>query len=302
MSNSPTDRVRGELLREWRVSQRCDVTALASRANLSVAQILQLESGGTTLFYTTAIKENAARKVANLLGGDPSSVIRPMDDTAWVGGPSVMEKLVELSLQRNKAAQAPSFFSRPPRWLLGLLLTMGLLVAGSAWLQHQVSLRSLRSLLQASTSFLAPAPQPETAPVVSAQPSSAAVAAAVALAPPETLAAPAALPSEKTASGAALCQKNQTAAVLTPASPSKAGDMVYLVAQKSGAICVVDGAGRSTVLSLQSSEARSVFGSAPWRVHFEHPEQAQLFFQGVRLRLPDASVTTVALQEGVRSR
>lgn len=301
MSNPSTDRVRGELLREWRVSQQCDVTALASRANLSVAQILQLESGGTTLFYTPAIKENAARKVANLLGGDPSSVIRPMDDTAWAGGPSVMEELVELSLQRAKAAQAPSFFSRPLRWLLGLLLTMALLVVGSAWLQHQVSLGSVRSLWQTSISFLAPAPQPETAPVVSAKPS-AAVAAAVALAAPQTLAAPAALSSEQTASRADLCQKNQTAAVLTPASPSKAGDMVYLVAQKSGAICVVDGAGRSTVLSLQSSEARSVYGSAPWRVHFEHPEQAQLFFQGVRLRLPDASVTTVALQEGVRSR
>lgn len=301
MSNPSTDRVRGELLREWRVSQQCDVIALASRANLSVAQILQLESGGTTLFYTPAIKENAARKVANLLGGDPSSVIRPMDDTAWAGGPSVMEELVELSLQRAKAAQAPSFFSRPLRWLLGLLLTMALLVVGSAWLQHQVSLGSVRSLWQTSISFLAPAPQPETAPVVSAKPSTA-VAAAVALAAPQTLAAPAAFPSEQTASRADLCQKNQTAAVLTPASPSKAGDMVYLVAQKSGAICVVDGAGRSTVLSLQSSEARSVYGSAPWRVHFEHPEQAQLFFQGVRLRLPDASITTVALQEGVRSR
>ena len=90
--------------------------------------------------------------------------------------------------------------------------------------------------------------------------------------------------------------------MLTPASPSKAGDMVYLVAQKPGAICVVDGAGRSTVLALQSNEARSVYGPAPWRVHFEQPEQAQLYFQGVRLRLPDAGITTVALQEGLRSR
>lgn len=78
--------------------------------------------------------------------------------------------------------------------------------------------------------------------------------------------------------------------------------MVYLVAQKSGAICVVDGAGRSTVLSLAANEARSVYGAAPWRVHFEQPEQAQLYFQGVRLRLPDAGVTHVALQEAVRNR
>jgi transcriptional regulator with XRE-family HTH domain len=306
MSTPPTDRVRGELLREWRVSQRCDVTVLASRANLSVAQILQLESGGSSLFYTPAIKENAARKVANLLGGDPTSVIRPMDDVPWVGGPSVVEELVELSRQRAQAAQAPSVFARPPRWLLGSFLTMGLLVVGAAWLQNQVPDGGGIALWQASTSFLAPAPQHETAPVVSPMPLPKPAAAAVAVTLPVSLAGPAEqipFAAEKASSGNDLCQTNQAAAVvLKPASPSKAGDMVYVVAQKSGAICVVDGAGRSTVLSLQLNESRSVYGSAPWRVHFEQPEQAQLYFQGVRLRLPDASVTTVALQEGVRSR
>lgn len=143
MSNFPTDRVRGELLREWRVSQRCDVTALASSANLSVAQILQLESGGNSLFYTPAIKENAARKVANLLGGDPAAVIRPMDDAAVVPGPSVVEELVELSRQRAQATPAPSVFSQPPRWLLGLLLTVGLCVVGLVLLRHPACIEQL---------------------------------------------------------------------------------------------------------------------------------------------------------------
>lgn len=292
MSNLPTDRVRGELLREWRFSQRCDVTALASSANLSVAQILQLESGGTSLFYTPAIKENAARKVANLLGGDPSSVIRPMDDVPGLAGPSVVEELVALSRQRAQAVQAPSFFARPLRWLLGSLMTVGLLVVASAGLHHQVPDGGIRSLWQASASYGVPTNQPETAPTVAARPLPVSLAAA----------APAPLAAEKASSGTQLCQKNQAAAVLTPASPIKAGDMVYVVAQKSGAICVVDGAGRSTVLSLQLNESRSVYGAAPWRVHFEQPEQARLYFQGVHLRLPDASLTTVALHEGVRSR
>jgi len=302
MVKPPSDRVRGELLREWRVSQRCDVTALASRANLSVAQILQLESGGSTLFYSPAIKETAARKVANLLGGDPSSVIRPVDDMPWVDGPSVVEELVELSLKRVKAAQAPSVFSRLSRWVLGSLLTIVLLLVGSALVLHLFSVGGVRSMWQAS-SFLALASSPEIAAPVSALPISEPAGAAVTV--PVTLAAPAEpipLAAEKASSGTDLCEKNQAATVLTPASPSKAGDMVYVVAQKSGVICVVDGAGRSNVLSLKLSESRSVYGSAPWRIHFEQPEQAQLFFQGVRLRLPDASVTTVALQEVVKSR
>jgi hypothetical protein len=99
-----------------------------------------------------------------------------------------------------------------------------------------------------------------------------------------------------------LCQQGQPSAVLTPTRPSKAGDMVYIVPQKLGAICVVDGTGFRTELSLQPNDARSVYGSPPWRVHWEQVGQVQLYFQGVRLRLPDAGVTAVALQEAARAR
>ncbi|WP_416558713.1 hypothetical protein ACHEXL_07490 [Limnohabitans sp. yimb22184] len=298
MSNPSTDRVRGELLREWRVSQQCDVTVLASSANLSVAQIRQLESGGVSLFYTPAIKENAARKVASLLGGDPAAVIHPIDDASVAQGPSVVEALAELSRQRAQAARPASVFSQAPRGLLGVLLTLGSFAAGLALLQHPVSSGGVRSLWHTPTASLAPALQPDTAPAVAvlAEPASASEPSSVS----ESAPSPVAL--DQGATDNSLCQANKAPAVLTPASPSKAGDMVYLVAQKPGAICVVDGAGRSTVLALQSNEARSVYGPAPWRVHFEQPEQAQLYFQGVRLRLPDAGITTVALQEGLRSR
>lgn len=302
MSNPSTDRVRGELLREWRVSQQCDVTVLASSANLSVAQIRQLESGGVSLFYTPAIKENAARKVASLLGGDPAAVIRPIDDASVAQGPSVVEALAELSRQRAQAARPSSVFSQAPRGLLGVLLTLGLFAAGLALLQHPVSSGGVRSLWHTPTASLAQALQPDTAPALAvlAEPASASASASEPSSVSESAPSPVAL--DRGANDNSLCQANKAPAVLTPASPSKAGDMVYLVAQKPGAICVVDGAGRSTVLALQSNEARSVYGPAPWRVHFEQPEQAQLYFQGVRLRLPDAGITTVALQEGLRSR
>jgi hypothetical protein len=99
-----------------------------------------------------------------------------------------------------------------------------------------------------------------------------------------------------------LCRQAEPGAVLVPSRPSKSGDMVYIVAEKDGAVCVVDARGTSTVLALKAHEARSVYGPPPWRVHFEWPQQAQLYFQGVRLRLPQAQVTTLALQENRLSR
>jgi hypothetical protein len=120
-------------------------------------------------------------------------------------------------------------------------------------------------------------------------------------APKNTQAAVATLvaePAQSSPVAAGLCRQTEPGTVLVPNRPSKSGDMVHIVAQKEGAVCVVDATGASTVVTLKVQEARSVYGAPPWRVHFESPEQAQLYFQGVRLHLPPTQVTTLALQEG----
>lgn len=94
------DRVRGELLFEWRTSQQWELWVLAQSANLSVAQIRELESGGSSLFYTPAIKEAAARKVARLLGGDPDAVIAKHSDAPAPVLPSVVDDLVALTSKK----------------------------------------------------------------------------------------------------------------------------------------------------------------------------------------------------------
>jgi transcriptional regulator with XRE-family HTH domain len=93
-----SNRVRGELLREWRLANHLETGVLARKAILSQGQILQLESGETSLFYSQAIQEKAARKVAVLLGGDPDLVIRA-DETSKADDltqPTVVDALIEL--------------------------------------------------------------------------------------------------------------------------------------------------------------------------------------------------------------
>lgn len=102
MSNTSSDRIIGEILREWRVSQNLEPSELANSASLSIAQIQQLESGGISLFYTASIKENAARKVAHILGGNPDSVIRSHDGQFMPEDSSVMDELVDLSREKSE--------------------------------------------------------------------------------------------------------------------------------------------------------------------------------------------------------
>ncbi len=330
MSNPTSNRVRGELLREWRFSQEWDVVDLAKRVNLSIGQIQQLETGGTSLFYSEAIRENAARKVAAMLVADPQVVIR-MDDEAVVTDPElkVVDDLVDLSRQRAKTAPQPAFVVRHASLIFTGLVSLAGLTTAAGWLQQKwqnggaqqfwreaaVTAPALGSALSApatdpaqtatlqmasalsdaaaqkteSASVAATPAVSATAHVAAVSVSSAAVGSSAAVATvPEAV---------DSATKPPLCQQASSGHALTPTRPSKAGDMVHIVAQKGGSVCVVDASGVHTVLSLKPQEARSVYGAAPWRVNFELPEQAQLYFQGERLRVPGASVTTVALRE-----
>lgn len=314
MSNPTSDRVRGELLRQWRFSQKWDVTLLARRVNLSIGQIHQLETGGHSLFYSAAIRENAARKVAAALGADPESVIRPNEagQTDAQRDAKVVDELIELTRKRTKAAKTPPILARHPGLIAMLVLPAVVLIAASGWLQQkwqnggaaqfwrQSALSSSRS-----TQVQAPAhaniPEPVLGAASAASNSGVAIRAVALTSEP---ASSAVLSTDAVAvvNGSHLCQQASAAdTVITPVRPSKPGDMVYIVAHKMGSVCVVDGAGVSTLLSLKVKEARSVYGTAPWRVNFEQPEQAQLYFQGERLRLPDNQATTVALQESPRA-
>lgn len=339
MSYPTSNRVRGELLREWRFSQEWDVVDLARRVNLSIGQIQQLETGGTSLFYSEAIRENAARKVAAMLGADPQMVIR-MDDEAAVTGLElkVVDDLVDLSRQRAKAVQQPPFVVRHASLIFTVLVSLAGLMTAASWLQqkwHSGGAQQFwreaavptpaHALASASSAPVTdPAQMTQTATLQAASALSDAAAqktepssvAATAAATPAAVSAPVVPPvpvnNGAVATSAAvatapaavasankhpLCQQASAGHAITPMRPSKAGDMVYIVAQKVGSVCVVDAAGVHTVLSLKPQEARSVYGAAPWRVNFEQPEQAQLYFQGERLRVPEASVTTVALRE-----
>jgi len=137
MSNTSTDRIIGEILREWRVSQQLEISELANSASLSVAQIQQLESGGVSLFYTASIKENAARKVAHLLGGNPDSVIRSHDGQFIPEDSSVMDELVDLSREKSQSTLTTLLFFRHTFLITILVSALVAAIASFGWVQKK---------------------------------------------------------------------------------------------------------------------------------------------------------------------
>jgi len=265
MSNPYADRVRGELLHEWRVSQQLEVSALASKSNLSVAQIRQLEGGGHSLFYTPAIKESAARKLARLLGGDPAVVVQPLDDFQAQDEPKVIQDLTHLFGQKSVPRKPTSVFYRQPGLIAAPILILMAVVSASGWLQQKWQHGGSQQFWRETPSVFANlAVEPSSAASALATPDLAlpadAPAAPLAQAveadkhvptlSQAAMATQAAEPVQSRHVALGLCGKVEAGTVLVPTRPSKSGNMVYIVAKKDGAVCVVDASGASTVLSL----------------------------------------------------
>ncbi len=74
-ASSPSQDPCGQVLRNMRISQQWDPSALATRACLSLAQLYELETGGDTLFYSPSLRLQAAKKVSLLLGTQWDAIV-----------------------------------------------------------------------------------------------------------------------------------------------------------------------------------------------------------------------------------
>lgn len=103
--------VNGDLLRLSREARGWVLNDMATRACMSVKQIRQLEEGGTSAFYSAAVKATAAKKVAALLGLSVDAVfaqtVKPMLDTSLDGLEVVSAKILGSQVDVNDSEQAP---------------------------------------------------------------------------------------------------------------------------------------------------------------------------------------------------
>jgi len=286
MSSSSKDRVRGSLLREWRFSQKWDATLLAQKVNLSIGQIHQLETGGTSLFYSLAIRENAARKVALALGGDPDAIIDvDSEPDASVERDSDQER-APVQRPRSDTDFFDSLFGwmRSPGRVSLVFLTCLTLFGFSAWVQKSIQ-SDVPTPLWPLEVTQEPLKVAEVREVREVQEN---------FAPPLSLGH-----SVGKSAHDDLCKSpNQHAPAVTPNLPEPSSNMVFIWAKKDGAVCVTDALGTSTSFALKTNEGRRVEGVSPWLIKFQMPQQVELYLQGQRMSGYEPDAVFLALQEG----
>jgi hypothetical protein len=304
-------------LRQLREAAGMDMLVLARTACLSAAQVRQLETEGTdSLFYSDAIKRQAYRRLLMILGAEPPSVELPdaMRDPHQVAEAhlTTLDQIVAMSHQpamnRTTSDVLKSGVSHvmARKQALGALL---LLVASIALFVLNGSLRSSNDdVVVAASSPVFPAPvvrveAPEvlaSAPAIAPTPAPVVVASAPAVAALSVASVALAVPAATKAVACAFTSESMPQ--VTPVIAAKEGRYVYIVSTANMDVCVVDGNKQATALQLKAGDNRSIYGVSPWQVSSANLQKAQIYFQGGRVSMPDASATRMQLIEVAVSR
>lgn len=296
-------------LRTLREAAGMDMFVLARTACLSVAQVRQLESDDSdSLFYSESIKRQAYKRLLMILGAEPPSVEIPEElrDAAKVADAhlTTLDQIVAMSEQPPMnhsafdAVHAGLAKLREHKQATAALLL--LVAAVTLFVLH-----GPQSVVEATSELAAASPTPKVSAVaVSVEPPSVTTAsvpvAAVAAASASVAAASALVAASPTAPSktmGACTHSNEAMPQLSPFVAQKEGRYVYLVSAANAEVCVVDGNKQATLLQLKAGENRSVYGVSPWQVSSTSLQKVQIFFQGGRVSLPDATVSRVQLVE-----
>ena len=93
-----------------------------------------------------------------------------------------------------------------------------------------------------------------------------------------------------------LKQDGQLLSYQTPA-PTKAGDTVNIKTLIKQTLCFMDGSGKQLVIALEANTAHAFKGVSPFTVLGQDLDNVEMFFQGWRVRLPNAGSKQVKLVE-----
>jgi hypothetical protein len=80
-------------------------------------------------------------------------------------------------------------------------------------------------------------------------------------------------------------------------SPSKAGNMVYISTRIKQVVCVKDATGKLEKRALDVNGSHSFFGKAPFVLMTSGISQADIFFQGYKVRIDDQNANSIMLEE-----
>ena len=265
-------------LKRLRLAAGIEITTLAKKHSLSSSQVRQLEESGDSTFYSPEIKYTVGRKLIRSFGEEITEA-----DFDGLFSPSSLNETPPL-ISAN--VQQPSFhpsshqiFSRPKRrWVPWLLIPLTIGMAGYG-------------LLGISSPEQTPAVEPKAQDNKAQNQTTQQVEPRIQQAG-ATIAAQTKDPSKAPPSE---CDWGSTSLDLTPASGSRPGHYIYVVAAQSAVVCWKDSAQAQRKITLKPSENITLEGRPPFHLHSTDLSGIKIYYLGNLIRTPTAGVQYVLL-------
>ena len=267
-----------EQLKRLRLAAGVEITTLAKKHSISSSQVRQLEESGDSTFYSPEIKYTVGRKLIRSLGEE----ITELDFDGQFGSTALEEAPPLISANVQQPSFHPSshqIFSRPKRrWVPWLLIPIPLVLAwyGMSGISSPEQTPTVETIAQDTK-----AQNPKTQQVEPRIHQAAATIAA------QTNISPVSPPSE--------CDWDSTSVDLTPASGSRPGHYIYVVAAQSAVICWKDSAQAQRKITLKPSENITLEGRPPFHLHSANLSGIKIYYLGHLIRPPTAGVQYVLL-------
>ena len=267
-----------EQLKRLRLAAGVEITTLAKKHSISSAQVRQLEESGDSTFYSPQIKYIVGRKLIRSLGEE----ITEVDFDGQFGSTALEEAPPLISANVQQSPLHPSshqIFSRPKRrWMPWLLIPMTI---GMAWYAMS-GISSPEKTPAGKTTAQDNKAQNQTTQQV--EPRISQASATIAAQPNVS---PVSIHSE--------CDWGSTSLDLTPASGSRPGHYIYVVAAQSAVVCWKDSAQAQRKITMKPSENITLEGRPPFHLHSTDLSGIKIYYRGNLIRTPTAGVQYVLL-------
>jgi transcriptional regulator with XRE-family HTH domain len=268
-------------LKNARESAGSDLHTVARNNSLSSAQLLELEQGGDSYFYSASIKYNVGKKLLNSFDAQTEfDILSEETKTQSHKDTEVVETFLEEAAQHLQPEQYVTGLNTA-KPLLYLVAMLAICIA-IAFVIYPI-FTNLTNTEKTITSTQISQVEKFAEPEISTPPSK-----------PDTLQNNQA-EATKIESQTNECVWSENLTNLTAQNATKDGNYVYLVAMKALVVCIKDQTNKVNIVNLKQNEPQNISVVAPLTLQSRDLDSLNIFFQGSKIQLPTQGITEIKL-------
>jgi hypothetical protein len=285
-SNSGWTESDGIELKRSRENAGYDVYSYSRQNNISTFQLLELEEGGNSYFYTTSIKYNVGKKLLNSLGQKSKHQLQ--SETAKVQtqkDSEVLDTFLVDAIHHQPKKITNNFLTATKIYIYATALIV--VLVSYAFVTHT----NTSSRIEDSTQRLVTSQVSVSSPSSSAESISTRTETRTFLEESTTTKAiPTATPTKQNE-----CNWTDNSVDVSATKATKEGNYVYLVAIKELVVCIKDQTDKVSIVNFKANESQNIYGVAPLKLQSNDLDSINIFYQGSKIRLPKEGVTQINL-------